>query len=90
MLMYFLIALSLVLVGIVGLQFFYMFYIERLYHQRRSYMMELEKKYAAVKERLASAERRVGERDEMLAAAYPEYNPDDEVWADVIDGDIGR
>ena len=90
MLMYFLIALSLVLVGITGLQFFYMFYIERMYEQRRTYMKELEKKFAVVSERLAAAERRVAEQEEMLATVYPEYNSDDEMWADVIDGDIGR
>jgi hypothetical protein len=90
MLMYFLIALSLVLVGVVGLQFFYMFYIERMYQQRRIYLKELEKKHAVVCERLAAAERRVAEQDDLLATVYPEYVADDEVWADVIDGDIGR
>jgi hypothetical protein len=90
MLMYFLIALSLVLVGVVGLQFFYMFYIEKMYQQRRSYLKELERKYAIVSERLAAAERRMSEQEEMLATVYPDYNSEDELWADVIDGDIGR
>ncbi len=85
MLMYFLIGLSLVLVGIVGLQFSYMFYVDRMYRERRSYLRSLEKKYARLKDRLAAAEQRVAEQNELLETMYPDLGKEDEVWADVIE-----
>ncbi|MEQ1606131.1 MAG: hypothetical protein ABL999_14815 [Pyrinomonadaceae bacterium] len=85
MLMYFLIGLSLVLVGIVGLQFSYMFWVERLYKERRTYLRQLEAKYARQSQRLAEAERRLAEQKELLETAYPAFGKEDEVWADVIE-----
>lgn len=84
MLMYFLIGLSLVLVGIVGLQFTYMFWVERMYKERRAYLRELENKYARQTERLAAAERRIAEQNELLETINPEFGTE-EVWADVIE-----
>ena len=84
MLMYSLIGLCLVLLGISGLQFMYMFYIERVFNERRNYLKSLEAKYADVKERLAVAERRVSEQNELLETAYPDLGIEDELWADVI------
>lgn len=83
MLMYSLIGLSLVLLGIVGLQFTYMFWVERMYKERRSYLRELEGKYARQSARLAEAERRIAEQNDLLESIYPERN--EEVWADVIE-----
>lgn len=85
MLMYFLIGLSLVLVGIVGLQFTYMFWVERMYKERRAYLRQLEGKYARQSERLANAERRLNEQNDLLQTVYPEFGKEDEVWADVIE-----
>lgn len=85
MLVYFLIGLSLVLVGIVGLQFSYMFWVERMYRERRTYLRELENKYARQTERLAAAQRRIAEQNDLLETAYPELGKEDEVWADVIE-----
>lgn len=85
MLMYFLIGLSLVLVGIVGLQFSYMFYIERMYRERRSYLRDLEHRYARLSDRLAAAERRVAEQDQLLETICPDLRREDEMWADVIE-----
>lgn len=85
MLMYFLIGLSLVLVGIVGLQFTYMFWVERMYKERRAYLRQLEGKYARQSERLANAERRLTEQNDLLQTVYPEFGKEDEVWADVIE-----
>ncbi len=85
MLMYFLIGLSLVLLGIVGLQFSYMFYVDRMYRERREYLRKLEKKHARVTDRLAAAERRVAEQNELLETVYPDLDREDEVWADVIE-----
>ena len=85
MLMYLLIGLSLVLLGIVGLQFTYMFWVERMYKERRAYLRELENKYARQSERLAIAERRIAEQNDLLETVYPEFGKEDEVWADVIE-----
>ncbi len=85
MLMYFLIGLSLVLVGIVGVQFSYMFYVDRMYRERRTYLRELEQKYARLTDRLAAAERRVAEQNDLLETIYPDLGKEDEVWADLIE-----
>lgn len=85
MLMYALIGLSLVLTGIVGLQFSYMFYVERIYRERRSYLRDLERRHARLAERLANAERRASEQNDLLETIYPELGKEDEAWADVIE-----
>ena len=82
MLMYALIGLSLVLVGIVGLQFTYLFWIDRVYRERRTYLKDLENRYADLNSRLRSAERQVAEQAELLETlGYKET----ETWADVIE-----
>ena len=85
MLMYFLIGLSLVLLGIVGLQFSYLFYVDRIYQQRRAYLRDLESKHARLTERLEAAERRIADQNDLLADIYPELGNEEEVWAEVID-----
>jgi len=85
MLLYGLIGLSLVLVGIVGLQFTYMFYLERLHVERKKYLNELEKKCMRLTEKLDAAERHVAEQRELIEQAYPELVGNDEVWAEVIE-----
>lgn len=82
MLMYALIGLSLVLVGIVGLQFTYLFWIDRVYRERRKYLKDPENRYADLNSRLRSAERQVAEQAELLKTmGYKET----ETWADVIE-----
>ena len=85
MLMYALIGLSLVLTGIAGLQFTYMFYIERVYRERQKYIRTLERRYARLSERLAAAERRVDEQNALLETIQPGLSTADEAWADVIE-----
>lgn len=85
MLMYFLIGLSLVLTGIAGLQFTYLFYIDRIYRERRKYLQLLEKKYALLAESLEAAERRVVEQDERLNSLHPELAGSEDAWAEVIE-----
>lgn len=77
MLMYALIGLLLVLVGITGLQFTYLFYVNRLYGERKKYLQHLEHKCADLARRLESAERRVAEQNKLIK--------EDEAWADVIE-----
>lgn len=79
MLYYALIGLSLVLLGVAGLQFAYMFYLERLHAERKKYLTSLEHKCRDLTAKLETAEQRLLHLEEE----YPELK--DEVWADVID-----
>ena len=81
MLFYALIGISFVLLGITGLQFTYMFYLDRLHVERKKYLRELESKNAKLTTQLADAEKRI----DMIEAAYPGMKKDDEVWAEVIE-----
>ena len=85
MLMYALIGLSLVLTGIAGLQFSYLFYVDRIYRERIKYLRSLEKKCSSLTDRLETAERRVAEQDDLLATLRLETGREDEAWADVIE-----
>jgi hypothetical protein len=85
MLLVALIGLSFVLIGIVGLQFSYMFYLDRLHIERRKHIADLERKCSMLGERLERAEKQIAEQDRLLEAAYPGLRKDDEVWADVIE-----
>ena len=82
MLMYALIGLSLMLVGIVGLQFTYLFWIDRVYRERRKHLKDLERRYADLNSRLRSAELRIEDQAELLETLG--YK-DSETWADVIE-----
>jgi hypothetical protein len=84
--MYALIGLSLVLVGIVGLQFTYVFFVERLYRERKKYLQALERKCNQLADRLEFAEQRLAEQNELLETIYPEIGKEDVTWADVIEG----
>lgn len=77
MLMYALIGLLLVLVGITGLQFTYLFYVNRIYGERKKYLQHLEHKCANLTTRLKSAERRIARQNKLIKG--------DEIWADVIE-----
>ena len=85
MLMYALIGLSLVLVGIAGLQFSYLFYADRLQKERRKHLHDLEQRNATLKLQLAEAHHRIEEQDAIIASLCPETVSEDEAWADVIE-----
>lgn len=85
MLFFALIGLSFVLIGIVGLQFSYMFYLDRLHIERKKHIVMLEKKCNQLTQRLEHAENRLAEQDRLLENAYPGLRKDDEIWADVIE-----
>ncbi len=85
MLFYALIGISFVLLGVAGLQFTYMFYLDRLHTERKKYVRELEARIAGLKSQLADADKRISEQDELLEAAYPGMRKNDEVWAEVIE-----
>jgi hypothetical protein len=83
MLLYFLICLSLALVGIAGLQFSYLFYLDRLDGQRKKHIHDLEAQCRRLSRRLTDAENRIAEQDALLTKYYCESG--EEVWADIID-----
>ena len=84
MLVFVLIGLSLVLLGIVGLQFTYMFYVERMYTERRKHMQTLEHKAEQLTSQLETARKQLAEQDALLKS-YPELRRENEAWADVIE-----
>ncbi len=84
MLMYALIGISFVLVGVAGLQFTYLFYIDRVYRERKQYLQKLEKKCAILSKKLELTEQRLAEKEEILAVLASDASKDDEAWADVI------
>ena len=85
MLLFALIGLSFVLIGIVGLQFSYMFYLDRLHIERKRHIHALEKKCNQLTERLEQADARIAEQARLFEIAYPGLRKDDEIWADVIE-----
>ncbi|HEY2848071.1 MAG TPA: hypothetical protein VGI80_09655 [Pyrinomonadaceae bacterium] len=83
MLMYVLIGLCLVLLGVTGLQFTYLAYVDRMNRERRKYLKVLEDKYSDLSARLADAERHVAEQNDLLEQLSPGIT--EESWADVIE-----
>ena len=85
MLMFVLIGLSLVLAGLAGLQFTYLYYADRLMRERRKHVKQVEQRCARLVAQLEAAEARIKQQDDLLEAAYPGIRKDGEVWADVIE-----
>jgi hypothetical protein len=84
MLMYALICLSLALVGIAGLQFTYLFYLDRVDKERKKLIHDLEVECRRLSERLLRAETTIVEQKRLLEMTKIELE-DGEVWADVIE-----
>ena len=85
MFVFVLIGLCLVLLGIAGLEFTYLFYADRLDRERQKHLHALERRCGKLTEELDSAEVRIKEQSEFIAAMCPENVADDEAWADVIE-----
>jgi len=86
MLEYVLIGLSLVLLGIAGLQFTYMFYLERMDRERKKHVRYLERENRRLADSLARAEGRLSDQAAALEQVYPEYTLcEDDAWTDVIE-----
>jgi hypothetical protein len=85
MFVFVLIGLCLVLLGIAGLEFTYLFYADRLDRERQKHLYCLERQCGRLSEELTSAELRIKEQSELIAAMCPENVADDEMWADVIE-----
>jgi hypothetical protein len=85
MLLYALICLCLALVGVSGLQFMYLFYVERIEGERRKRIHELEVTARQLRLDLAEAEHRIELQRKLLADAASLTDEQGEVWADVIE-----
>ena len=85
MLDYILIGLSLVLLGVVGLQFTYMFYLDRLDRERKKHLRHLERRNLSLAGQLEAANRRIAEHTAVIEKIYPDSVLEDESWADVIE-----
>lgn len=83
MLLYFLIALSLSLTGVAGLQLMYTFYLDRLDKERKKRIHELEHQCKHLKHLLDDAEATIAEHERLISELYPGIE-DEEAWADVI------
>jgi len=84
MLLYILICLSLSLAGIAGLQFTYLFYLDRLDRERKKRLNELEKECRDLSKRLRQAESQIIAHSELLETAYHDEE-NEESWADLIE-----
>lgn len=87
MMLYVLIGLSLSLIGVAGLQFFYLAYLERIDRERKDRIHELERHCKHLTRRLREAERQIAEQAELIDAICEDSEAEDEeeVWADVIE-----
>jgi len=83
MMLYVLIILSLSLVGVAGLQFFYMIYLERINREQKKRIYELERHSKHLSTRLNEAEEQIARQNEFLESMFEEN--EEEVWADVIE-----
>ncbi len=84
MLLYVLIGLSLSLVGVAGLQFFYLIYLERIDREQKKRIRELERHCKFLSTRVSEAEQKITEQNDLLENIFDELE-EEEVWADVIE-----
>lgn len=84
MTLYVLIGLSLSLLGVAGLQFFYLIYLERIDREQKKRIRELERHSKFLSARLSEAEQKINEQDNPLENIFDESD-EEEVWADVIE-----
>ncbi len=85
MMLYALICLSLILASLTGLQFLYMFYLDRLHNSHKTRLRELEKRCKYLTKKLNEAESQITEQNARLGVFYERTDENEEVWADVID-----
>jgi hypothetical protein len=82
---YALIGLCLVLVGFVGLQLTYMFYIEKLYKMRIEHTRLLEREAKMLRLKVGFLEGKLAEKNALLEKYGIENEVSDEVWADILE-----
>ena len=67
------------------MQFSYLFYLDRIFRERKKYLRSLEQKCSSLTDRLEASDRRIAEQNDLLETVYPELGKADEMWADVIE-----
>ncbi|MCS6873087.1 MAG: hypothetical protein N2Z23_04015 [Pyrinomonadaceae bacterium] len=93
---YVLMAVLFSLIGICGMQFLYMIYIERMDRERRKRLAELEKRCVYLTERLKQAEAKLAQQEEILNSLSENEetrifdieiieDSEEEIWADIIE-----
>lgn len=85
MLYYVLIGLCLSLVGVAGLQFSYLFYLDRIDGERKKRLAELEHRCTELKAKLSAANRKIEEQDELIENLEVLSIRNEEAWADVLE-----
>lgn len=92
MVIYFLMAVTVILAGVAGLQFFYMGFLEKQTKEQKRRISTLEKHTRQMALRLTDAEETLVRQSEMIQSFefYDEEDEiiaahEDEVWADVIE-----
>lgn len=78
---YVLICISLTFVGIAGMQFLYLAYLERVEWEHKNKIKELERHCKYLKNRLQDTESKLVEQSKMIESFSQN---EEEVWADVI------
>ena len=84
MLTYVLLCLSFALVGVVGLQLMYLFYMDRVMRERKLNIRELERTNKRLTMQLEAVEEGIVMQRAQVQTTRPE-GLEDETWADVID-----
>lgn len=79
---YVLICISLTFVGIAGMQFLYLAYLERIELEHKKKIKELERHCKQLRNKLQDAELKLAEQSKLIENFYEN---EEEVWADVIE-----
>lgn len=82
--LYVLIGLSLSLLGVAGLQFFYLIYLERIDGEQKKRIRELERHCKTLSTRVSEAEQKISDQNNLLENFFDEFE-EEEIWADVIE-----
>ena len=85
MLNYVLIGLCFALVGVAGLQFMYLFYLDRLDNERKKRIVELEHRCKNLSVQLAEAEDRIGRQNAVIEDFEIDNGQSEETWADLLE-----
>lgn len=85
MLTYVLICISLALVGVAGMQFAYMFWLDRMDGYRKQHVRRLERHCRRLENELAEARTKIHQQELLFVAPESEHEDGDDTWADVID-----
>lgn len=84
MLTFALVCLAFTLIGIVGLQFTYLFYVDRINKSQKRHIKQLERRNSVLRSKLGYADRVIEEQHERLAAVEHLENAEHE-WDDIIE-----